>query len=181
MEKQQQVTTGSGALAAGGAGKIGFVLSTEQFSPSDLLKFGGAAEQAGFDLVWSSDHFQPWQDNEGHAGQAWVILSALGQRTQRVSFGTGVTCPSFRYRPAIVAQAFATLGDLYPGRVFLGVGTGEALNEQAATGEWAEYDERHNRLEEALTIIRQLWSGKIVNYQGRFYQVENAKLYTLPA
>jgi len=181
MAKQQQAAPSSGPLSAQGAGKIGFVLSTEQFSPSDLLKFGVSAEGAGFDLIWSSDHFQPWQDNEGHAGQAWVLLSALGQRTRRVPFGTGVTCPSFRYRPAIVAQAFATLGDLYPGRVFLGVGTGEALNEQAATGEWGEYEERHNRLEEALTVIRRLWSGEVVNYQGQFYQVENAKLYTLPS
>ena len=181
MEQQPQTAPPNGPLAPGSTRNIGFVLSTEQFAPPDLLRFGVAAEQAGFDLVWSSDHFQPWQDNQGHAGQAWVLLGALGQRTQRVPFGTGVTCPSFRYRPAIVAQAFATLGVLYPGRVFLGVGTGEALNEQAATGEWGDYAERHDRLAEAVGLIRQLWSGEIVNHRDRYYTVEQAKLYTRPA
>jgi TAT-translocated FGD2 family F420-dependent dehydrogenase len=180
MEKQPHTASNNGPLAPGSTRNIGFVLSTEQFAPPDLLRFGVAAEQADFDMVWSSDHFQPWQDNQGHAGHAWVLLAALGQRTQRVPFGTGVTCPSFRYPPPIVAQAFATLGVLYPGRVFLGVGTGEALNEQAATGEWGDYDERHDRLAEALPLIRQLWSGDIVNHRGRYYTVEQARLYTLP-
>jgi TAT-translocated FGD2 family F420-dependent dehydrogenase len=180
MSQKQQAGATRGPLTRQNAGSVGFALSTEQFSPADLLKFGVAAEQAGIDMLWSSDHFQPWQDNEGHAGQAWVLLSALGQRTQRVPIGTGVTCPTFRYHPAIVAQAFATLGALYPGRVFLGIGTGEALNEQAASGAWGAYQERHDRLAEAVPLIRRLWSGEIVSHQGRYYQVDGAKLYTLP-
>jgi hypothetical protein len=115
---------------------IGFVLSHEQFPVPRLLDLGVAAEKAGFDMVWTSDHFLPWQDNQGHVGQAWITLAALGQKMGRIAFGTGVTCPTYRYHPAIVAEAFATLGLLYPGRVFLGVGTGEALNEQTVTGQW---------------------------------------------
>ena len=117
--------------------QIGFVLSHEQFTVPQLVELGVRAEQVGFDLVSTSDHFQPWQANEGHAGFAWVTLSALGQRTKRIRMGTAVTCPTFRYPPAVVAQAFATLGLLYPDRIFLGLGSGEALNEQAATDAWA--------------------------------------------
>ncbi|MGI8588046.1 MAG: TIGR03557 family F420-dependent LLM class oxidoreductase [Chloroflexia bacterium] len=159
---------------------IGFVLSQEQFPTPRLVELGAAAEKAGFDAAWASDHFQPWQDNQGHAGFAWLTLGALGGRTSRITMGTGVTCPTYRYRPAEVAQGFATLGQLYPGRVFLGVGTGEALNEQAATGEWGKYQERGDRLVEALEIIRGLWAGGIVNHQGRYYRVESAKLYDTP-
>jgi len=162
-------------------GKIGFVLSHEQFRAPELLELGAAAEQAGFDRVWTSDHFHPWMDNEGHAGQAWVTLAALGQRTSDIRFGTGVTCPTFRYRPTIVAQAFASLGLLYPGRVFLGVGTGEALNEKPASGEWGNYQERADRLIEAVDLIRQLWTGEWVTYHGQYYQVENARLYDVPS
>src|SRR5579871_1052247 len=103
---------------------IGFVLSHEQFPAPELVRLGIAAEQAGFDLISTSDHFQPWQDNEGHSGLAWETLAALGQRTQRILMGTMVTCPTYRYRPAIVAEAFATLSLLNPGRIYLGVGTG---------------------------------------------------------
>ncbi|HLA18002.1 MAG TPA: LLM class flavin-dependent oxidoreductase, partial [Dehalococcoidia bacterium] len=107
---------------------VGYVLSHEQFPPGELIEYAVAAEVAGFDAVWASDHFHPWQDNQGHAGQAWITLAAIGQRTSRITMGTAVTCPIYRYHPAIVAQAFATLGLLYPGRVFLGAGTGEAVN-----------------------------------------------------
>ncbi len=107
---------------------MGFILPQEHFPIPRVIEFGIAAEEAGFDAVWTSDHFHPWQDNQGYAGQAWVTLAALGQRTRRVLLGTGVTCPTYRYRPAIVAQAFASLGVLYPGRVFLGIGAGEAVN-----------------------------------------------------
>lgn len=159
---------------------IGFVLAHEQFPVPRLVELGVAAEKADFDAVWTSDHFHPWQANQGHCGFAWVTLAALGQRMPRIPFGTGVTCPTFRYRPAIVAQGFATLGLLCPGRVFLGVGTGEALNEVPAGGGWGGYRERVARLEEAIAIIRQLWTGDTVTYHGTYYQVEKARLYDVP-
>lgn len=160
--------------------QIGYVLSHEQFRTPDLLEFGAAAERAGFDMLWTSDHFHPWQDNQGHAGQAWVTLAALGQRVG-IPFGTGVTCPSFRYHPAIVAQAFASLGVLYPGRVFLGLGSGEALNETAVTGEWGDFGEREERFVEAVSIIRRLFTGEWTTFKGDYYEVGPAKLYDLPA
>ncbi|MGH2347670.1 MAG: TIGR03557 family F420-dependent LLM class oxidoreductase [Chloroflexota bacterium] len=165
---------------ASGTPIINFVLSHEQFAVSDLLDFGVAAEQAGFDGIATSDHFQPWQDNQGHAGFAWATLAALTQRTSRIHFGTAVTCPSFRYQPAIVAQAFATLSQLAPGRVYLGIGSGEALNEEAACGTWGKYEERAERMVEAVSVIRQLWTGEEVNHQGTYFQV-HGRLYDPPA
>lgn len=159
---------------------IGFVLSHEQFPAPQLLELGAAAERARFDLVWTSDHFHPWMDNQGHAGQAWITLAALGQIT-RLPFGTAVTCPTYRYHPAIVAQAFASLGVLYPGRVFLGVGSGEALNEQPVSGAWGDYEERAARFVEAVELIRELWKGDWVTHRGEFYHVENARIYDVPA
>jgi TAT-translocated FGD2 family F420-dependent dehydrogenase len=174
----------SASPAAGPAGalkknRVAFTLSHEQFAVPELIRLGAAAENAGFDLVATSDHFQPWQANERHSGLAWVTLGALGQKTQRIAMGTAVTCPTMRYRPAVVAEAFATLSLLYPGRIFLGMGSGEALNEQAATGEWPKWRERWDRLIEAASIIRQLWSGNEVHYQGKHYQVDG-KLYDVP-
>jgi TAT-translocated FGD2 family F420-dependent dehydrogenase len=160
-------------------GRVGFVLSHEQFTVPQLVELGVAAEQAGFDLISASDHFQPWQTNQGHSGFVWVTLGALGQRTKHIMMGTGVTCPTYRYPPAVVAQAFATLGLLYPGRIFLGVGSGEALNETAATGAWAKKPERSERLVEAVEVIRQLWTGQQVSHQGKYYRV-NARLYDVP-
>jgi TAT-translocated FGD2 family F420-dependent dehydrogenase len=160
--------------------RAGFVLSHEQFPPPALVANGCAAEEAGFDGVWTSDHFHPWQDNEGHSGQAWLTLSALGQRTRSVTMGTAVTCPTYRYNPAIVAQAFATLGLLYPGRVFLGVGSGEALNEVPAGGGFGDFEERASRLAEAVGLIRELWTGQWVTHHGRFYSVDQAHIYDLP-
>ncbi len=159
---------------------IGYVLSNEQFPATALVEYASSAERAGFDAFWTSDHFHPWMDNQGHAGQAWVLLSAIGQRVPRLPFGTGVTCPTYRYRPAVVAQAFATLGVLYPGRPFLGVGTGEALNEKPASGEWGDYRERADRLIEAVELIRALWRGEWVTHDGRYYQVEGARIYDVP-
>jgi F420-dependent hydroxymycolic acid dehydrogenase len=159
---------------------IGYVLSDEQFSPKDLVEWGASAEQAGFDMLWCSDHFHPWQDNQGHSGLAWVTLSAVGQRQDRIAMGTGVTCPTYRYNPAIVAQAFATLANLYPGRIYLGVGSGEAVNELPTTGDWHEYEGRAKRMVEAIHIIRQLWTGEWVDFQGHYYQVQEAKLYDAP-
>jgi TAT-translocated FGD2 family F420-dependent dehydrogenase len=159
--------------------QIGFQLAHEQFKVPELVEFGIAADQAGFDLLAVSDHFQPWQDNEGHSGQAWVTMSAIGQRTKRIRMGTTVTCPTFRYNPAVVAEAFASLSLLTPGRIFLGVGSGEALNEEAATGSWPKWTERSERLVEASEIIRKLWRGQQVDHSGNYYKV-NARLYDPP-
>jgi TAT-translocated FGD2 family F420-dependent dehydrogenase len=167
---------GSGALRKG---MIGFMLAHEQFRVPELVDFGVSAESAGFDLIAASDHFQPWQANEGHSGSAWVTLAALGQRTKRVWMGTTVTCPTLRYNPAVVAEAFASLSYLTPGRIFLGLGSGEALNEQAATGQWPEWPERSQRLVEATEVIRQLWTGRQVQHSGGYYNV-NATLYDAP-
>jgi len=158
---------------------IGFVLSHEQFAVPELVRLGIEAERAGFDLVSTSDHFQPWQANEQHSGAAWVTLGALSGHAQRIWMGTMVTCPTLRYHPAVVAETFASLSLLAPGRIYLGVGSGEALNEQAATGEWPGWHERWDRLIEACEIIRRLWSGEPVKHKGRFYQVD-ARLYDPP-
>jgi TAT-translocated FGD2 family F420-dependent dehydrogenase len=158
---------------------VGFMLAHEQFPVTEIVQLGVAAEQAGFDLLATSDHLQPWQANERHAGQAWITMSALGQRTHRVWIGPTVTCPTLRYNPAVVAQAFASLSLLYPGRIFLGIGSGEALNEQAAIGSWPRWSERSERLVEAAEIIRKLWTGEQVVHAGKYYNV-NSKLYDPP-
>jgi F420-dependent hydroxymycolic acid dehydrogenase len=159
---------------------VGFMLAHEQFPMPELVELGVAAEQAGFDLLATSDHLQPWQANERHAGQAWVTMSAIGARTKRVWIGPTVTCPTFRYNPAVVAEAFASLSLLYPGRIFLGIGSGEALNEQAAIGSWPKWPERSARLVEASELIRKLWSGEQIAHSGKYYNV-NAKLYDPPS
>jgi TAT-translocated FGD2 family F420-dependent dehydrogenase len=158
---------------------MGFMLAHEQFTIPQLLDLGSAAERAGFGLLATSDHLQPWQANQGHAGEAWVTLGALGQHTRRPWMGPTVTCPSFRYNPAVVAQAFASLSWLTPGRIFLGLGSGEALNEQAAVGSWPSWQERSERLIEAADIIRKLWNGEQVEHRGKYYSV-NTKLYDRP-
>ncbi|ORW73807.1 F420-dependent hydroxymycolic acid dehydrogenase [Mycobacterium saskatchewanense] len=164
------------------AGKgIGVVLSHEQFRTEQLVAQAQAAEQAGFQYAWASDHIQPWQDNEGHSMFPWLTLALVGHSTSRITFGTGVTCPTYRYHPATVAQAFASLAILSPGRVFLGVGTGERLNEQATTNLFGKYTERHDRLVEAITLIRQLWSGSRISFDGKYFQTNALKLYDTPA
>jgi TAT-translocated FGD2 family F420-dependent dehydrogenase len=159
---------------------VGIVLSHEQFRTDQLVAQAQAAERAGFQYVWASDHLQPWQDNEGHSMFPWLTLALVGNSTTRISFGTGVTCPIYRYHPATVAQAFASLAILSPGRVFLGLGTGERLNEQAATNVFGRYAERHDRLIEAIGLIRQLWSGERISFSGRYFQTNSVKLYDLP-
>jgi F420-dependent hydroxymycolic acid dehydrogenase len=159
---------------------VGFVLSHEQFTTAQLVGQAEAAEGAGFRYLWASDHLQPWQDNEGHSMFPWITLALVGQRTNHIPFGTGVTCPIYRYHPTTVAQAFASLAVLYPGRVFLGVGTGERLNEQAATTQFGPYRERHGRLIEAVQLIRQLWGGQRISFQGRYFQTNQLKLYDPP-
>ena len=159
--------------------QVGFMLSHEQFTVPELLQLGGQAESAGFNPLVTSDHFQPWQTNEGHSGAAWVTLGALTQHVRKAWMGPTVTCPTLRYHPAVVAEAFATISSLAPGRIFLGVGSGEALNEQAATGQWPDWRERWDRLIEALGLIRELWSGRSIEHAGKHYQVR-AKLYDPP-
>jgi F420-dependent hydroxymycolic acid dehydrogenase len=158
---------------------IGYMLAHEQFPIPELVQIGASASRAGFHLLATSDHFQPWQANEGHSGQAWVTMAALGAQATQSWMGTTVTCPILRYNPAVVAEAFASLSRLYPDRIFLGVGSGEALNERAATGEWPKWQERWDRLIEAITIIRSLWSGDQVSHKGTYYQID-AKLYDPP-
>jgi F420-dependent hydroxymycolic acid dehydrogenase len=160
-------------------GLIGYMLPHEQFPIPQLIRQGAMASQAGFRLLATSDHLQPWQANEGHAGQAWVTLAALGGHAPQSWMGTTVTCPTMRYNPAVVAEAFASLSDLYPGRIFLGVGSGEAINEQAATGMWPKWPERWDRLVEAIGIIRRLWAGEELAHQGKYYNV-HARLWDLP-
>ena len=132
MTSPQQNPPGKQPANSGSKRTIGFMLAHEQFTSLQLIEFGTAAEQAGFDFLATSDHLQPWQTNEGHAGMCWLTMSALGQKTTRIHMGTTVTCPTFRYNPAVVAQAFASLSLLYPGRIFLGLGSGEAINEETA-------------------------------------------------
>jgi len=168
--------SGNGRLEKG---QVGYMLAHEQFPVRELADIGEAAARAGFGLLATSDHFQPWQANEGHSGEAWVTMGALGARTEPAWMGTTVTCPTLRYQPAVVAEAFASLSQLYPGRIFLGVGSGEALNEQAATGSWPAWNERWERLIEAISIIRALWTGEPVAHAGKYYSV-HARLYDPP-
>jgi coenzyme F420-dependent glucose-6-phosphate dehydrogenase len=161
--------------------RLGYKASAEQFGPNELLEFSILAEARGFDSVFISDHFQPWRHTGGHAPFSMAWMGALGARTSRIVMGTSVLTPTFRYQPSIVAQAFGTLGVMFPGRVILGVGTGESLNEVPATGlPWAETKERTARLKEALVLIRQLWSDERVTFKGRYYSTNKATIYDKP-
>jgi coenzyme F420-dependent glucose-6-phosphate dehydrogenase len=162
--------------------RLGYKASAEQFGPSELLRFAIEAEEAGFESVMVSDHFQPWRHTDGHAPNVFAWLGALTQATRRVAIGTSVLTPTYRYNPAVVAQAMATVGCLAPGReVILGVGTGESLNEVPVGIEWPEQKERFARLKEAVLLIQQLWAGEIVTYEGSYYQTRNATIYDRPA
>ncbi len=161
--------------------RFGYKASSEQFGPTELLEFGVLAEEMGFDSVFLSDHFQPWMHDGGHAPAALPWLGALGSRTSRIVMGTSVLTPTFRYHPGVIAQAFATLGVMYPGRVILGVGTGEALNEVTLGLEWPEPPERFQRLKEAITLIEKLWDGERVTFEGTYYSVKDATIYDRPA
>ncbi|NKR59568.1 glucose-6-phosphate dehydrogenase (coenzyme-F420) [Rhodococcus hoagii] len=162
--------------------KLGLKASAEQFGPRDLVELGVMAEEHGLDSVTVSDHFQPWRHNGGHAPFSIAWMTAVGERTQRLQLGTSVMTPTFRYNPAVVAQAFATMGCLYPGRVMLGVGTGEALNEIATgfKGEWPEFKERFARLREAVQLMRDLWTGDRVDFEGEYYSTKGASIYDVP-
>ena len=160
--------------------RFGYKASAEQFPPAELLGYGVRAEELGFDSVFTSDHLQPWRHDGGHAPAALPWLGALAARTERVLIGTSVLTPTFRYHPAVVAHAFATLGCLAPGRVILGVGSGESLNEVPLGLEWPDGKERFARLKEAVTLIKQLWTEDRVTFDGTFYRTENATIYDKP-
>ena len=161
--------------------KFGYKASAEQFGPNALLAYAVLAEQTGFDSAFVSDHFQPWRHNGGHAPFALSWLGAAGARTSRIVLGTSVLTPTFRYHPSIVAQCFGTLGAMFPGRIILGIGTGESLNEVPATGlEWPPIKERFARLREAVRLIRKLWSQERVTFEGKYYTTENATIYDRP-
>src|SRR4051812_20461090 len=158
---------------------LGWKAGIEQYSPADLLEYARAADAAGFDALDVSDHFHPWSE-EGQAAFTWTWLGAAAVQTKRIVLGPGVTCPILRYHPAIIAQAAATLSCLAPGRAYLGVGTGEALNEYAAVGEWPTFSERQERLVEAIELIRALWTGEAISHAGEYYRTRKARLYTPP-
>ena len=159
---------------------LGYALSSEEHGPRDLVRNAHRAEEAGFTFALISDHFHPWIERHPHSSFVWGVLGAIAQATERLVVGTGVTCPTLRTHPAIIAHAAATAADLMPGRFFLGVGTGENLNEHILGQVWPEWDVRAEMLEEAVEVIRALWSGEVTSHRGRHYRVQNAKLYTLP-
>jgi coenzyme F420-dependent glucose-6-phosphate dehydrogenase len=159
---------------------LGYTLSSEEFGPRDLVQFASRAEDAGFGYALVSDHFHPWTDEQGHSPFVWVVVGAVAQATKTLRLGTGVTCPIMRMHPALVAQAAATAADAMPGRFFLGVGTGECLNEHIIGQHWPAYSIRLEMLKDAIGIIRDLWQGEAVTSQGKHFTVENARIYTLP-
>jgi coenzyme F420-dependent glucose-6-phosphate dehydrogenase len=161
-------------------GTIGYAASMEQFAPSALLRYCQQAEEQGFTAVMASDHFHPWVPSQGESGFVWSFMGALGATTN-LRFGPGVTPPGFRYHPAIVAQAAATLEEMFPGRFYLGLGAGEALNEHIVGDYWPEAPVRLERLMEAIDIIKQLFTGKKIKHRGTHFTLESARLYTMPA
>ena len=160
--------------------EFGYALSSEEHAPLDLVRNARLAEGVGFTFALISDHFHPWVDEQGHSPFVWGVIGGIAQATERLRLGTGVTCPTIRIHPAIVAQAAATAGAMMPGRFFLGVGTGENLNEHVLGDKWPVPDERLQMLEEAIDVIRTLWEGGYKTFRGDFYEVEQARLYTLP-
>jgi len=160
--------------------ELGYALSSEEHTPLDLVRNARAAEEAGFGFALISDHYHPWVDAQGHSPFVWSVVGAIAEATDGLVLGTGVTCPTIRIHPAIIAQAAATSAALMPGRFFLGVGTGENLNEHILGDHWPAPDERLEMLEEAIEVIRLLWQGGYQTHRGRYYTVENARLYTLP-
>jgi coenzyme F420-dependent glucose-6-phosphate dehydrogenase len=161
--------------------RYGYKASAEQFPPRRLIDFSVSAERHGLDIVAVSDHFQPWRHHGGHAPNSIVFLSALGERTERVTLTTSVLTPTLRYQPAVIAHAFATLACLNPGRVVLGIGSGEAMNESPAIGvEWPRFKERSERLAESVELMRLLWTQERVTFEGKYYRAVNATIYDRP-
>jgi G6PDH family F420-dependent oxidoreductase len=159
---------------------VGYATMLEQFNPVEAIDYTTAAEKAGFRGAMAADHFQPWVPAQGNASFVWNVLTAIGERT-RADMGPGVTCPSFRFHPAMVAQASATLAAMYPNRHWLGLGSGEALNEHVVGGYWPEAPERLSRMWEAIEIIQKLFTGKDVKHRGQFFQLETSRLWSMPA
>ncbi len=159
---------------------FGYTLSSEEHDPATLVANAQAAEAAGFDYVSISDHFHPWIDRQGHSPFVWSVIGGVASTTTALGLGTGVTCPTVRIHPAIIAQAAATSACMMPGRFVLGVGTGESLNEHITGERWPEYEVRAERLDESVEVIRALWSGENTSHHGRHYTVENARIYDVP-
>lgn len=160
--------------------ELGYALSSEEHPPDDLVDDALRAEDVGFEHALVSDHYHPWVSEQGHSPFVWSVLGAIARETDSIRVGTGVTCPIKRIHPAVVAQAAATTADLFDGRFFFGVGTGENLNEHVVGGRWPPFDVRLSMLAEAVDVIRELWRGDEVTHRGEHYTVENARLYTLP-
>jgi G6PDH family F420-dependent oxidoreductase len=160
--------------------QIGYALSSEEHRPNDLVKHARRAEEVGFPFALISDHYHPWTNSQGQAPFVWSVIGAIAQVTDRIQLGTGVTCPTVRTHPAIIAQAAATSADMMPGRFFLGVGTGEALNEHILGDHWPEHQVRMEMLAEAIEVMRLLWQGGVQSFYGQHYVVENAQIFTLP-
>src|SRR4030088_3817347 len=162
--------------------RLGYKASAEQFGPNKVLDYSMLAEQRGFDSVFISDHFQPWRHTGGHAPFSLAWMGALGARTSRIVMGTSVLTPTFRYHPSVVAQAFGTLGAMFPDRIILGVGTGESLNEVPAIGiKWPGFKERFGRLKESIVLMNRLWREERVSFEGQYFRTENATIYDRPA
>jgi len=161
--------------------RFGYAISSEEHAPADLVRNAALAEEAGLEFALISDHYHPWVDAQGHSAFVWTVLGGIARETSKLEVGTGVTCPMIRIHPAIIAQAAATTADLFDGRFFLGLGTGENLNEHILGDHWPIYDDRRDMLVESIEIMRGLWKGKLFSHSGDHYVVENARIYTLPA
>lgn len=160
--------------------KVGYFLSSEEWGPRELVKLARNAERAGFDGLWISDHFHPWNDAQGHSPFVWSVIGAIAQATESTKLTTAVTCPTMRIHPALVAQAAATATILMDGRFCLGLGSGEALNEHIFGDRWPTAEERLEMLEESVEVIRKLWRGGVQDHRGRHYRLENCRIYDLP-
>ncbi|MBZ0293529.1 MAG: TIGR03557 family F420-dependent LLM class oxidoreductase [Anaerolineae bacterium] len=160
--------------------QFGYALSSEEHRPNDLVDDARRAEARGFKFALISDHFHPWVDSQGEGPFVWSLIGAIAYSTERMQLGTGVTCPLIRIHPAILAQAAATAAAMMPGRFFFGLGTGENLNEHVLGDHWPPYERRSDMLREAVEVIRKLWEGESTTFYGKYYTVENARLYTLP-
>jgi G6PDH family F420-dependent oxidoreductase len=159
---------------------LGYALSSEEHTPNDLVRNARRAEEVGFDFALISDHYHPWVEAQGHSPFVWSVIGGIAQVTERLRLGTGVTCPTVRIHPAIIAQAAATAAAMMNGRFFLGVGTGENLNEHIFGDHWPPHPLRLEMLEEAVELIRLLWEGESTTFYGDYYMVEDARLFTLP-